>query len=983
MALSGTFIGSTVGGGYRLEIDWSATQSIANNQSTVTAKVYWCSLGSSYTVSSTADKTGGTTIDGTTVTWSATDASLNGNQRRLVATTSKTVTHNTDGSKSVAISAYFNVAVDLGGYVSSVSASGTAVLTPIPRETTYSGIPNWTVCSPTAFVMNFNKASTSYTTDVVIKVNGVTIKTILGITGPAYTVSWSNLEIQTMLVELNKDTSSWNQTSTIEMTTKSGTTTIGSMKSATGTFTAPTATSVSGANFTIGNSTTITMGSEVNAAFVYDLTATIGSYTKTLLTKGNYANPTTWTTSTDSTSLYGQLGSATSGTITYTLTTYWANGTTYTKVRNAMTSSNYTASVDTTTQKPTFTATGLTYYDSNTTVTTLTGATSGAAYLCVVQGQSTLVVSLPVGGLATASSGTSISKYTCTFYGITKTSSAASTTVAQTFTFAATDLATVNKTANAVVTATDARGVASSVNLSINVVPYLVPSITASALRDDGFSTPVTLKLSGSISALNVNGVNKNSVSTMTYQYRTTGGSYNPVSNFTAGTATFPAYAATDLNLATQLSNTNSYDVSFAVKDALGNTSTSVKTVGKGAPILFIDSTKSSVGVNKIPDNSNSFEVGGNVTVSGSLSATGGLIVNNKNYVTEMSASIPATANWYRIAQSPSGINNCLGTFEIQAAQSSHHTYTQLQAGIDFGDSDLNLNVLAHSCYGAGSSGAITYARIVRNPTYTGNYAYLEVYSPNATAYTMTVRLVGGSNWTLVSPDTVGSIPTGYLATTINLFVGGGVMTPLYDILASVDDIQGTFSVGKTGNTATNRAMDYSTVLNIPANNNSDFQFSSYYGNSNRLYFRSRHDTDGAWLGWNEVLTEEDTNSNANGIYWRFSNGMQICYLAQENVATNSFTWSSQTVGTSGWAYWYTSGYTWDYPATFLTGTVPATFLSADIPFVGNESHNTWHNASQNVRCNYEHGIITGSSPGTQAGATVLKRRFLAIGKWK
>jgi hypothetical protein len=94
----------------------------------------------------------------------------------------------------------------------------------------------------------------------------------------------------------------------------------------------------------------------------------------------------------------------------------------------------------------------------------------------------------------------------------------------------------------------------------------LLPAVTASALRDDGFSTPVTLKLSGSISALNVNGVNKNSVSTMTYQYRTTGGAYNPVSNFTAGTATFPAYAATDLNLATQLSSTNSYDVLFRCK---------------------------------------------------------------------------------------------------------------------------------------------------------------------------------------------------------------------------------------------------------------------------------------------------------------------------------------------------------------------------------------------------------------------------------
>jgi hypothetical protein len=978
MALSGTFIGSTVGGGYRLEIDWSATQSIANNQSTVTAKVYWCSLGSSYTVNSSADKTGGTTIDGTTVTWSATDASLNGNQRRLVATTSKTVTHNTDGSKSVAISAYFNVAVDLGGYVSAVSASGTAVLTPIPRETTYSGIPNWTVCSPTAFVMNFNKASTSYTTDVVIKVNGVTIKTILGITGPSYTVSWSNLEIQTMLVELNKDTSSWNQTSTIEMTTKSGTTTIGSMKSATGTFTAPTATSVSGANFTIGNSTTITMGSEVNAAFVYDLTATIGSYTKTLLTKGNYANPTTWTTSTDSTSLYGQLGSATSGTITYTLTTYWANGTTYTKVRNAMTSSNYTASVDTTTQKPTFTATGLTYYDSNTTVTTLTGATSGAAYLCVVQGQSTLVVSLPVGGLATASSGTSISKYTCTFYGITKTSSAASTTVAQTFTFAATDLATVNKTANAVVTATDARGVASSVNLSINVVPYLLPSITASALRDDGFSTPVTLKLSGSISALNVNGVNKNSVSTMTYQYRTTGGSYNPVSNFTAGTATFPAYAATDLKLATQLSNTNSYDVSFAVKDALGNTSTSVKTVGKGAPILFIDSTKSSVGVNTIPTNTNSFEVAGNVTVSGSLSATGGLIVNNKNYVTEMSASIPATVGWYRIAQSPSGIGNCLGTFEIQAAQSSHHTYTQLQAGINYGDDDCNLNVVAHSTYGTPTAGAITYARIVYNTTYQSNYAYLEVYNPNATAYTMTVRLIGGSGWSLIAPNTAGSIPTGYVSKEITLFVGGGILTPQSaPAPTDLNNLAGSFSVIRNGNAATNSPMSYATILNIPASTNSDFQLASAYNNTNRFFFRGRHDIDGVWQPWNEVSLIDSYGSNTNGEFIRYTNGIQICWLETSGTSTN-FAWT--TLAVAGSNYYYTGGNIWTFPATFVIGTHDLMVnLAGDIGIAGVEVHNAYNPITN--QCTYEHGIFGNSTPSTTA--TSIKRMFIAIGYWK
>lgn len=615
MALSGTTTTGYFGNShYYIQVRWTATQSTAGNYSTVIGEL-WFGSDSSWDIY-TGNHTGTITIDGTTSTFSV-DCDTSGGSWQKLGSYTKQVNHNSDGTKTFSISGTYDLSgITISNAMGKATSSDSFTLNPIPRETTYSGTPNWTVAGATAFTMNFNKAYTGYTTDVVIKVNAVAIKTITGITGTAYTVTWTNTEIQNILVELNKDTTNWNQASTIEITTKSGTTTIGSVKTATGTFTAPAVTSVGGTSFTIGNSTTVTMGTETNTAFVYDLTATLGSYTKTLLTKGGYAASTAWATSTDATSLYGQLASATSGTVTYTLTTYWANGATYTKVRSA-TSTAVTATVDTTTQRPSFAATGLTYYDSDTSVTALTGATSGAAYLCVVQSESTLVVSLPVGGLATPSSGTSISKYTCTFYGMSKPSSAASTTVAQTFTFTATDLATANNTADAVVTVTDARGVSSSANLSINVVPYAKPAVTATALRNDGFSTPVTLKLSGSISALNVNGVNKNSVSTMTYQYRVTGGTYNAVTNFTAGTAVFPKYAANDVALATQLSSTNSYDVSFAVKDALNNTTTVVQTVGKGSPIFFIDSTKSSVGVNTIPTSDSSFEVAGHFVKTG------------------------------------------------------------------------------------------------------------------------------------------------------------------------------------------------------------------------------------------------------------------------------------------------------------------------------------------------------------------------------
>jgi hypothetical protein len=54
---------------------------------------------------------------------------------------------------------------------------------------------------------------------------------------------------------------------------------------------------------------------------------------------------------------------------------------------------------------------------------------------------------------------------------------------------------------------------------------------------------------------------------------------------------------------------------------------------------------------------------------------------------------------------------------------------------------------------------------------------------------------------------------------------------------------------------------DYSTVLNVGSNNNSNFQIAGAYDNSNKLGYRCRHDSDGAYGSWKRILNEDDYNT--------------------------------------------------------------------------------------------------------------------------
>ncbi|MGL6122402.1 MAG: hypothetical protein ACRC1W_05140 [Shewanella sp.] len=129
------------------------------------------------------------------------------------------------------------------------------------------------------------------------------------------------------------------------------------------------------------------------------------------------------------------------------------------------------------------------------------------------------------------------------------------------------------------------------------------------------------------------------------------------------------------------------------------------------------------------------------------------------------SATTPATVGWYRIATSASGTANCGGIFRIITAISGHHSQTVLTAGTCYSAGGASIQQLSHNVFGT----AITKARVVYHTTYSGNYAYLEVYLGTAVATPIYVEVISPYGWTLTAPNTAGSIPAGYTNKEITL----------------------------------------------------------------------------------------------------------------------------------------------------------------------------------------------------------------------
>lgn len=150
---NGTITGTTSNKYISAKIEWEALPDTPSNSSSVTAKLYY-KKSSSSTEATTGVVNATITINGDKYTYKSSSSIKlpTDNKWYYICEHSVVVKHNTDGKKSITISATGGMS---GTSFSSTSLSGTAVLTNIPRAATITSAPDFTdTDSPTITYSN-------------------------------------------------------------------------------------------------------------------------------------------------------------------------------------------------------------------------------------------------------------------------------------------------------------------------------------------------------------------------------------------------------------------------------------------------------------------------------------------------------------------------------------------------------------------------------------------------------------------------------------------------------------------------------------------------------------------------------------------------------------------------------------------------------------------------------------------------------------
>ena len=213
MASSGSFSGSIVSGHYVLRVDWTQTQDVSANTSTITAKIY---LINDYNLSIGARTANTMTIDGTAQSFSSSAISTTGTH--LLNTVTQTVSHASDGAKSLSMSCVFSIAATISGtYYSTITASATITLDSIPRA---SSISMSTGTMGTASTITITRASSAFTHTITYKFGSATGTITTKTT--ATSVSWTPA-----LTLANQIPNATSGTCTLTCTTYNGSASIG------------------------------------------------------------------------------------------------------------------------------------------------------------------------------------------------------------------------------------------------------------------------------------------------------------------------------------------------------------------------------------------------------------------------------------------------------------------------------------------------------------------------------------------------------------------------------------------------------------------------------------------------------------------------------------------------------------------------------------------------------------------------------------
>lgn len=658
---SGSFKVNTDNDNISGTVSWSSDTDEANNRSTVKVSMRLSRENSGYTTHGTGWFR--VTINGTDFQENGKDFSLTYNSNTLMVSGSLVVNHNSDGTKKITIgwdgdSNVFNVYAD----------SGTATLNTIPRESQLTGGWTW-VAGTQKPKFTWTRYSSSFTQDIKIEVSDGssyhTIDTVTGIDASSYTWTPTVDELGQIFSYLNNDTTNWNQASRITLTTKKGSTVIGTDVKTGGVSSPAETTITSSVSHTVGNSVALTFDEDLSS-FTYNLTFKLsGTTIRTVsgLSSTTYTfNPST----AEEDSMYNVLKNAKSGTFTVFIQTYYdghpvRDG--YTKSGTATVSSSYA---------PLFST--IDYTDTNSTTLGLTSPYQGSNKPYIIQNQSTLQGKVVSANKAVAQKSATITKYVATINGVSLTVNAPFPTDLL-FSFNKVN-ASSNQTLT--ITAYDSRGYSKSVKMTVNIVPWAAPKVNAAARRQNGFNDATDLFVNGTISPVKINGTNINSidVNASYYKWRVTGGTFSANTLFASISLTMPNFTTptTAVNGATGLAGTSSWEVQTIIKDKFTTTTVS-STVGKGVPLYFIDLGMKAVGINKFPTSGYDLDVAGKIQFGGGKT-NADFDMNNKNLlrVNHMTINdtggnegiewIDPTNNW-KIFVSPDDASNATGAMQF------------------------------------------------------------------------------------------------------------------------------------------------------------------------------------------------------------------------------------------------------------------------------------------------------------------------------
>ena len=586
MALSGTFQNYPVSS-FGLYCEWSGTQSITGNYTDVTLKVYL----SYYTLDVGARSDSTISINGVSETYTvpAIEDYSSGWKKKLLKTKTVRVNHNANGTKSgVALSASWRFSGTYSGVsIGTITASITVTLNSIDRTapTVSCSVSNITA---NGFTIS---ASSSATSDIwQYSLNGGSSWTQFSTTaGTSASITLSSLSPNTtysVRVRARKRTNQvYGTSSTVSAKTLGG------------------AVILNCGNFA-ADASTVNLSLRVtvyNAAYTNYITIKNGSTTYLSLTGRTWAagtaSRTITLTSAERTTLLNAMANLKSFTATIELVTKSGN----TQIGNA---STCTCTISTTEANSGPTLSGFTFADSYSTTTAITGNDQ-----VLIQSYSRLTVTP---GTATAKNGASIVSYSAVCSGVTKSNT----------TGAALSLGTIGTsgTRDITLTVTDSRGYTASVTKSVTVVPYSKPKVNSVSLRrTNEIETEMQLVFNGSISAITVDGAQKNSLLYVRYRYKlTSASSYNAYTSILASvTASGTSFSFSNLELC-NLNAEASYDFHLQIRDKLDSlTSLDLYfVVPQGTPLVAL--RKKMVGINT-PNPAAALHVVGDTRIEGTL----------------------------------------------------------------------------------------------------------------------------------------------------------------------------------------------------------------------------------------------------------------------------------------------------------------------------------------------------------------------------